>query len=63
MKRWLATALAAIAIAGFCGNVRALDLALPTDNDAIFRGGEFQSQLDVARHDGDPDLPDLLRGA
>ena len=39
MKRWLATALAAIAIAGFCGNVRALDLALPTDNDAIFRGG------------------------
>lgn len=39
MKRWLVTALAAIAIAGVRGNVHALELALPTDNDAIFHGG------------------------
>jgi hypothetical protein len=39
MTRWLAITWAAILIAGAGENARALELALPTDNDAIFHGG------------------------
>jgi murein DD-endopeptidase MepM/ murein hydrolase activator NlpD len=39
MRLWRAITFAAIVIAGVGGNVRALELALPTDNDAIFHGG------------------------
>jgi murein DD-endopeptidase MepM/ murein hydrolase activator NlpD len=39
MTRWLTVTWAAILIAGAGENARALELALPTDNDTIFHGG------------------------
>src|ERR1700719_1478262 len=39
MIRSFLTALAAVVFLGVCANVSALDLGLPTDNDAIFHGG------------------------
>src|ERR1700724_3408949 len=39
MIRPFLTALAAVVFLGACADVSALDLGLPTDNDAIFHGG------------------------
>jgi murein DD-endopeptidase MepM/ murein hydrolase activator NlpD len=51
IRTWFA-ALAAAALSGICSSARAIDLGLPTDNDAIFHGGgpEFFQYIEREYH-------------